>query len=166
MRVTLKGAKDLQDLANDLRRAGGTLRREVAEALREPTKEAERAAKRAIESLRIVGVRTGSRHRFTHVTPGGHIRARIARVIESDVSTSATNPHAQVVVRSERLGNAHNVPWHLESGRVFRHPLPNTRDTWAGSRGGPWFYQSVDEERFARAIQERLDAIADKIERG
>lgn len=165
MRVTLRGERQLRDLARDLRRAKGTLRREMAQALRRPTEQGVRKAKRAIEELNIRGQRKGG-ERFTAPTAGGHIRRRIARVIESSVSTSAEHPHATIVVRNDRLGNARNVPWHLDTGKVFRHPIMGNREAWAASRGAPWFYASIDREQYEKAVDEGLDRVVAQIEKG
>lgn len=166
MRVTIKGERGLRDLARDLRRAKGTVRRELADSLRKPTAAGVRDAKASIAGLSIRGQRTRSRDRFTAPTTGGHIRARIARVIEADVSTSAGNPRAVIVVRNERLGNARNVPWLLDTGKTYRHPIMGNRSAWAGSRGSPWFYSAIDQEAYVREADEALTRIVQKIERG
>lgn len=165
MRVTLRGEKELRALARDLRRAKGHFRQEMARALREPTDKGRKAAKRAIEDLNITGRRKGG-ERFTAITVGGHIRARISRVIESDVSTSTDHPHATIVVRNERLGNARNVPWHLDTGKLFRHPIMGNREAWAASKGAPWFYSSIDRRDYERAIDEGMTRVVEKIEKG
>lgn len=161
----LRGERQLRGLARDLRRAKGTLRREMAQALRKPTERGVRRAKSAIEELNIVGRRKGG-HRFVAPTVGGHIRSRISRVIESSVSTSSDHPHATVVVRNERLGNARNVPWNLDTGKDFRHPIMGNRSAWAASRGAPWFYSSIKEEDYVKAVDEGLDRVVAQIEKG
>lgn len=162
--VTIHGSRELREVAERLRRAKSTIRRDLAQGLRQPTEDGERAAKRAIARLPIRGYRTGATDRFTADLPGGHIRRRIARVIEAKVVTAVGNPRAVIEVRSERLGNAKNLPWLLDTGRRFRHPLPGTRNAWAASSGAPWFYSAIDRGAYASAAAAVVEQTIQRIE--
>jgi hypothetical protein len=166
LNLTIKGSRDLHDVAHSLKRAKGVIRQELAQGLKRSTDKGAAAAKRAILALQIRGFRTSSTHRFHAETAGGHIRSRIARVIESKVSTSSADPVAAIQVRSDRLGNARNVPYHLDSARVFRHPIMGDREHWAGTRGGPWFYTSVDRGEAEKEADAAIGRAAQRLESG
>lgn len=165
--LTVKGQKELQQVAEALRRGKGTLRRELTAAFRAAGKDTLRRVKRNVETMQIRGRRKGGR-RFTAQMPGTNIRRRISRVTEMDISTSAGDPKVRFQVRSDRLGDASEVPWHLDSGKVFRHPIMGNRQAWAGQSGQPWFYHEVkkDLDIFVRECDEAIDRTIQKIEKG
>jgi hypothetical protein len=85
-------------------------------------------------------------------------------VTELEVSTSAGDPRVRFIVRAGRLGNARNLPWHLDSGKVFRHPIMGNRRAWAGQSGKPWFYNEIKKD--IRVFERECDtAIARTIEK-
>jgi hypothetical protein len=152
--LTVAGQAELRAVSERLRRGQGTLRRELTKAFKDAGNQTLRRVKANALSMRIRGRRHGGRP-FTAHTAGGNIRARIARVTELEVSTGGGDPRVKFVVRSDRLGNARNVPFHLDSGKVFRHPIMGNRQAWAGSVGQPWFYKEIKKD---------LDVFADKCE--
>ena len=165
MRIKLRGAERLHVAAKDLRRAGGNVRKEMTTALRNAANPTLRKVKDAAATMTIRGFRTGRPHRFTAHLPGTHIRARVARVVELELSSSAANPHASFVVHNERLGNAKNMPFRLDTGRPFRHPLPgNNRHRWAAVSGEPWFYDNIKADPFEAEIREAIDRVIDQAE--
>jgi hypothetical protein len=164
------GAKDLRDCANDLRRAKGNMRRELTTAVKRAADPTLREVKNAIETLPIRGQRLPprrGRRRFTKVMHGTGIRRRISRVVEVDVATGSGDPRARFVVRTARLGDARNVPWHLDRGRL-RHPIMGNRNAWANQFGKPWFYVTIraSEKRWRREVDQALERVRQQIERG
>jgi len=164
--LTMLGAADLKATAAALRRGKGTLRRELTKAFRDAGQETLKRVKHNAETMRIRGRRKGGR-RFTDHRPGTNIRQRIARVTELEVSTGSGDPRVKFVVRTDRLGDARNLPFHLDSGRVFRHPIMGNREAWAGQSGQPWFYNEIkkDIDVFRRECDEAIDRTIQQIER-
>lgn len=167
LRLTVKGERELRETAQALRRGKGILRRELTQAFRDAGQTTLRRVKANIESMPMRGYRKGGKA-FTQHRAGTGIRHRIARVTELEVSTSAGGPHVRFVVRSDRLGNARNVPFHLDSGRRFRHPIMGNRNAWAGQSGKPWFYNEIREDLdvFAKECDKAIDDTIAAIERG
>jgi hypothetical protein len=164
------GREQLAAVARDLKRAPHRLRQELTQSLKDAAEPVKRDVQQAIQTLSIKGQRIpGAKRRFTKIMPGTGIRRRIARVVEVDVSTSAGNPRARFVVRAERLGNASNVPYHLDSGRL-RHPLMGDREHWANQWATPtgWFYKTITDRRpkFEDEADKALDRTREAIERG
>ena len=143
--LTVAGQAELREISERLRRGQGILRRELTKAFKDAGNRTLRRVKANALTMRIRGRRHGGRP-FTAHTAGGNIRARIARVTELEVSTGSGDPRVKFVVRSDRLGNARNVPYHLDSGRVFRHPIMGNRQAWAGSSGQPWFVKEIKQD--------------------
>ncbi len=166
--LTVKGAAELKRVAEDLRRAKGTLRRELVQAFKQAGQVTLKRVKHNIETMSIRGRRTGRRPTFTDVRPGTAIRARISRVTELDVSSSSGDPHVRFQVVTDRLGNARNVPYHLDSGGTFRHPIMGNRSSWAGQSGKPWFYDEIrsDLDLFADECDKAIDRTIQSIEEG
>ncbi len=164
MRISLHGADRMHLAARDLRRAGGNVRKEFTAALRSAANPTLRKVKSAAATMSIVGFRVPGRPRFRGHLPGGHIRSRIARVVELDLSSSTANPRASFVVRNERLGNAKNVPYLLDTGKVFRHPIPPHKAQWAGIRGEPWFYDNIKAEPFEDEVEKAIDRVVQQAE--
>lgn len=166
--MTIKGADELRDLARDLRRAKGTLRSELTAAFKRAGAPTLKDVKRNVTTMDIKGFRTGAKPTFTASLPRKGLRRRIAAVTELDVSTSAGGPRAQFVVRVDRLGNARTLPWHLDTGKKFRHPIMGNRGRWAASLGKPWFYDTIrsDMPRFEAECDAAIDRTVAKLERG
>ena len=164
--LTVKGQRELKQLAEDLRRAKGTLRRELVQAFKQAGEQTLKRVKHNIETNRIAGRRTGRLPRFTAVMPGTAIRARISRVTQLDISSSAGDPHVRFQVRSDRLGDARNLPFHLDSGKQFRHPIMGNRHSWAAQSGSPWFYDEIksDLKVFEAECDKAIDRTVEKLE--
>lgn len=166
LRLTIKGVGDLRQVAEALRRGKGVLRQELTKAFRDAGKTTLQRVKRNVETMQIRGYRKGGR-RFTDDRPGTNLRRRISRVTEMEISTSAGDPRVRFQVRSDRLGDASEVPWHLDTGRKFRHPIMGNRKAWAASSGKPWFYEEIKKDRdvFERECDEAIDRTIRTIER-
>jgi hypothetical protein len=166
--LTIKGQRELRRVAEDLRRAKGTLRKEMVKAFKQAGQATLKRVKHNIESMTIRGRRTGRRPLFTAHMPGTGIRARISRVTELDISSSAGDPHVRFQVVTDRLGDARNVPYHLDSGKTFRHPIMGNRSSWAGSSGTPWFYDEIKSDRdvFVAECDKAIDRVVEQLERG
>lgn len=145
--LTIKGEAQLRDLARDLRRAKGTLRSELTKAFKTAGAQTLRQVKHNMTSMQIRGYRTGRKPAFAARQPGTGIRARIAAVTEYEVRTGSVGPVVRFQVRTDRLGNARNVPYHLDSAKKFRHPIMGNRSSWAASSGKPWFYDEIKQDR-------------------
>jgi hypothetical protein len=165
--LTIKGQRELQPAANALRGGKGVLRQELTKAFKTAGASTLRKVKRNAETMRIRGRRKGGR-RFRDVRPGTNIRRRISRVTELEVSTSTVDPRVRFVVRTDRLGDARNLPWHFDSGKVFRHPIMGNREAWAGQSGTPWFYDEIRSGRdvFVAESDKAIGRTIDRIEKG
>lgn len=165
--LTIKGERELRRLADDLRRGKGTLRSELTKAFKSAGDATLRRVKRNAETMPIRGRRKGGR-RFVDRRPGTDIRRRIARVTELEVSTSAADPRVRFQVRTDRLGDARNLPWHFDSGKIFRHPIMGNKSAWAGQSGRPWFYNEIrkDEAVFAAECDKAIQRTIEQIEKG
>jgi hypothetical protein len=168
LRLTVRGQRELQDLANDLRRAKGTLRRDLVKAFKDAGQPTLRAVKTNVETMRIRGYRTRSKARFTQSRSGTNLRKRISRVTELEISSSSADPRVSFVVHTDRLGSARNVPWHLDSGKQFRHPIMGNRNAWAASSGTPWFYDEIRNglDLFVAECDRAIEHTIQTIERG
>lgn len=163
--LTVAGQKELREVSERLKRGQGTLRRELTSAFREAGQQTLERVRRNARTMRIRGRRKGGR-RFTDHMAGTDIRNRIARVTELEVSTGAGDPRVKFVVRADRLGNARNLPFHFDSGRVFRHPIMGNRQAWAGQSGEPFFYDEIkrDIDVFAGKCEDAIDRTIQQIE--
>lgn len=166
--LTVKGASELKRVAEDLRRAKGALRRELVQAFKQAGQATLKRVKHNIETMTIRGYRTGRTPQFRAHRPGTRIRQRISNVTELDVSSSAGDPHVRFQVVTDRLGDAHNLPWHLDSGKKFRHPIMGNRESWAANSGKPWFYDEIksDLDLFVAECDKAIDRVVEKLEKG
>lgn len=166
--VGIVGREKLTAVARDLRRGQGRLRRELTQGIKAAAEETLRDVRQAWETMPIRGQRVpGAKRPFVKKMPGTRIRHRIARVTEAEVTTSTSGPRARFVVRSDRLGNARNVPYHLDNGRL-RHPIMGDRHHWANQYGQPTFYKTIRDDRpkFEKQADAALDRTAEAIEKG
>jgi hypothetical protein len=164
--LTVKGAAELKRVAEELRRAKGTLRKELVQGFKTAGQATLKRVKHNIESMDIRGYRTGRKPPFTGRRPGTRIRQRISNVTELDVSSSAGDPHVRFQVVTGRLGDARNVPYHLDSGARFRHPIMGNRESWAANSGKPWFYNEIksDLDLFRDEADKAIDRTIQSIE--
>jgi hypothetical protein len=83
------------------------------------------------------------------------------------VKTGTSAPTLRFVVRTDRLGNARNMPRLLDSGRVFRHPVMGNVHVWAGQKGQPWFRRTVvrDMSKMRAGARTAIDRTVAKIKR-
>lgn len=164
--LTVVGADKLRKTSEALKRGQGTLRKELTQSFKQAGNEVLRRVKANALSMRIRGRRKGGRP-FTAHMPGTAIRARIARVTELEVSSGTNDPRVKFVVRADRLGDARYLPFHFDSGRVFRHPIMGNRQAWAGQSGEPWFYDEIkkDLDVFAAKCDDAIDRTIQQIEK-
>lgn len=166
--LTIKGEAQLRSLARDLRRAKGTMRQELTQAFKRAGEQTLKRVKHNMTTMQIKGYKTGKRPPFTRHMPGTHIRARIARVTELEVRTGSVDPRVRFVVHAERLGDARKIPWHLDSGRKFRHPIMGNRGSWAANSGKPWFYDEIKKDRdlFTAECDKAITRVVEQLEKG
>jgi hypothetical protein len=120
-------------------------------------------------SMQIQGYKTGRKPAFTASTGVKGLRKRIAAVTEYEVRTGTVGPVVRFVVRTDRLGTRQSLPWHLDTGKHFRHPIMGNRSSWAASSGTPWFYDEIKKDRDTFLTDECDQAIARtvaKLEKG
>lgn len=165
--LTVKGSRQLQDLARDLRRGKGTLRSELTQAFKRAGNDTLQRVKQNMLTMPMQGYSVGG-PKFTARMPGTGIRRRIARVTELDVRTGVVGPTVRFEVRTDRLGNAAQLPWHLDSGRRFRHPIMGRRSRWASQSGKPWFRKEIksDLEQFRAECDEAIARTVANLEKG
>lgn len=165
--LTVVGTRELQDLALRLRRARGTLRAELTRAFKEAGKDTLRRVKLNMTTMQIKGYRAGGRQ-FREHRAGKGLRRRIAAVTELEVRTGSDTPRVKFVVRTDRLGDARNLPFHLDSGKRWRHPIMGNRSKWAANSGKPWFYGEIrsDLDVFKAECEKAIEKTIQSIERG
>lgn len=170
MQIRVSGGPELHRLARDLRRAGGTVRQELAAGLREPTKAVERDIKQAIEAADMAGTRTRSRRRFRAVIASKGVRRPTARAVESKVSTSSANPRAEVTLRSTRVPGRIQalIPYWGGLRTRLRHPIMGIKTAWAGQRIPDVWSQAVKKKiaRYRADADASLGRIREMIEKG
>lgn len=140
--LTVLGAGDMREVSERLRKAPIKLRAELFRAFKAAGAPTLRKVKRNIETMDIKGYRARGR-RFTQQRPGTGIRRRISAVTKLDIYTGSADPRMKFIVQSDQLGKAKHVPYHLDSGKRFRHPIMGNRSAWAASSGKPWFYGEI-----------------------
>ena len=71
------------------------------------------------------------------------------------------------VVRTDRLGDARRLPFYLDSGKRWRHPIMGKRGRWASSSGKPWFRKEItsDLKRFEAECERAIDRTVARIGR-
>jgi hypothetical protein len=165
--LTIVGAGQLQDLSRRLRRARGVLRAELTKAFRDAGQDTLKRVKRNMTSMDVKGYRAGGRP-FRERRAGKGLRRRIAAVTELEVRTGSDTPRVRFVVKTGRLGDARNLPFHMDSGKRWRHPIMGNRSKWAASSGKPWFYEEIRSDRaiFEAKCQAAIDKTIQSIERG
>lgn len=165
--LTVLGANDLRELSERLRKAPIKLRAELFRAFKAAGTPTLRRVKRNVETMQIKGYRAGGRP-FKQKRAGTGIRQRISAATELDIYTGSADPRVRFIVHSDRLGKARHVPFHLDSGKRFRHPVMGNRSKWAASSGKPWFYKEIhsDLDLFKAECQKAIDATIRSIERG
>ena len=163
--LTVVGQEKLREVSDRLRRGQGTLRKELTTAFKDAGKETLGRVKRNALSMRIRGRRKGGRPFADHMAGTG-IRARTARVTELEVSSGGGDPRVKFVVRSDRLGNARNLPGYFDSGVTFRHPIMGNRRAWAGQSGEPWFTREIEKDLdiFVAKCEDAIDRTIQQIE--
>lgn len=165
--LTVLGANDLRELSERLRKAPIKLRAELFRAFKAAGAPTLRRVKHNIETMDIKGYRARGRA-FKQHRPGTNIRQRISAATELDIYTGSADPRVKFVVHSKRLGDAQHVPFHLDSGKRFRHPIMGNRSSWAASSGKPWFYKEIrnDLDLFKAECEKAIAATIQSIERG
>jgi len=165
--LTVQGSGDLRELSERLRRAPIKLRSELFRAFKAAGKPTLRRVKHNIESMDIKGYRAGGRP-FTAKQPGTGIRRRISAATKLDIYTGSADPRVKFVVESNRLGDAKNLPFHLDSAKRFRHPVMGNRSKWAANSGKPWFYNEIrkDLDLFKAECEKAIDNTIRQIEAG
>jgi hypothetical protein len=165
--LTVVGTGQLQDLSGRLRRARGTLRSELTKAFKTAGADTLRRVKRNVTTMQIRGYRAGGRP-FREHRSGKGLRRRIAAVTELEVRTGSDAPRVKFVVRTDRLGDARNVPYHMDSGKRWRHPIMGHRGKWASNSGKPWFYKEIrsDLDLFKAECEKAIENTIRQIEAG
>lgn len=165
LRVEVKHQAQFADVARRLKGAKGTIRRDTTAGLTRSVDKVLRKVRRNVETLGMKGFRVRrAKTRFTAKLTGGRIRRGISRVTEGRVSTSRGNPQLDLVVHSDRLGNARNLPGYFDRQKRFRHPVVGNREVWAGQRStSGWFRQPILEE--LPEVRAEVDRQLDKTRR-
>lgn len=148
--LTIKGEQQLRPVARALRRAGDSgLRDELRKAFKAAGQTTLRRVKNNVETMSIRGRRKATGRHFREVRAGNNIRRRISRVTRLQIVTSGSEPKVRFVVDSGQLADikAQRLPWHLDTGKVFRHPVMGNRSVWVGQSGRPWFYDEIKKDR-------------------
>ncbi len=165
--LTVLGAGDMRELSERLRKAPIKLRAELFRAFKAAGNPTLRKVKRNIETMDIKGYRARGRA-FKQQRPGTNIRQRISAVTELDIYTGSADPRVKFIVHSNRLGDAKNLPFLLDSGKRFRHPIMGNRSAWAANSGKPWFYKEIRDglDVFKAESEKAIEATIQSIERG
>lgn len=149
MLLSVQGARDLAQLARDLREAGDPkirkdLRRDIASAMK-PMKAAVQANARAIPAK-------GAGHTG--------LRGDIARATRIRVAASS---HAAVVIEvapSRMPPGKRSLPPRMEGWSRWRHPVYGNRTKWVGQDAHPYFWRGVEPH-----LKDVRDAVIEAVER-
>lgn len=165
-RVQITGEHAVRNMARSIADGPDHLRQHLGRAIRNAAQPTLRAVKRAAETDRIRGFRTGGRPYRGPSTPK-FLRRRIAAAVHLDLSVGSLSPRAQFTVRTAQVG-AGRVPEYIEAGVRWRHPVMGNRHAWASSQGEPFFEKTVQRHRplFERRTNEAVERVARAIERG
>ena len=151
--VTGSGVLDMKLLAARLKEADPALKRELRKNFRD-------AAEPVIGDVQQSILLMPSHH-------DGTLRAGIARTVT--VSTSLTGDG--IAVRVSSLGSRmppgkESLPFHVDSGRGWGHPVFGHRDRWVRQQGKPeWFERPIADNarQFQGAAQQALDETQRKL---
>jgi hypothetical protein len=171
---TITGGRKLRDVAQALRKAGATdLRRELTAALKRAPDPVVKDLKAAVEKVPVVGfpVAGGGAHRsFTMRVPAKRLRVTIARVIESQVTTSGSSPKLTIRVNSARLpASIQSLPRYLDAStrKGWRHPVMGNRQAWVAQQGKRWWWPTIEPHLpgIRAEVDTALDHVREQIER-
>lgn len=167
MRVTLAGGAKFRDLARDIRRAKGTLRRDVAQALRAATTPLVKELQQATLHADLHGFPGSGPDRFTgHVASKG-VRRPMSRAISGDVSTSAADPRARVILDVAKVPPRIRalVPYFAGKHRL-RHPLMGNRSAWFAQHAPNVWWPIINrhERDYVRKVDDALDKARQRME--
>jgi len=171
LRFRLRGQGELRDLSRDLRRAADKdLRAELIQGLKAANEPMVRRLKKAFETARIRGMRKpGAKRRFTDVIPSKGLRRPMARAIEGQVRTSGSDPRAQLVLREDRVPvRIRPLIPKFAGASPFRHPIMGNRGAWASQSIEDSWWPTIRPHigDYRREVEQAVDRVADKIERG
>lgn len=169
IQLRVYGEDQLDDIAQGLRRAPGTLRRDLTQGVRRAARPAAQAVKAAIVSADVSGRRTGARKRFTARIVAPPLRARIARAVEADISTSAGGPRVVFRLREGSIPmRARPLVKYIAGGSTrWRHPIMGRRSRWASQNAPNVWWRTLRPQlrRFRSEVDQALQRTADAIER-
>lgn len=165
IRVRVHGEDNLIDMARAVDEGPNHLREHLGRAVRRAGQATLREVKRAAQTTRIRGYRTGGRPYRGPSTSKG-LRRRIADAVDLDLHVGSLSPRAQFMLRTARVG-AGRVPEYIEAGVRWRHPVMGNRRAWAASKGEPFFERTIERNRalFERRLSEATTRVARAIER-
>jgi hypothetical protein len=173
---TISGGRKLRDVALALRKAGATdLRRELTAALKRAPEPVVKDLKAAVEKVPVVGfpaaMGAARRNRsFTMRTPAKNLRVTIARVIESQVTTSGSSPKLTIRVNAARLpASIQSLPRYLDASnrKGWRHPVMGNRQVWVNQQGKKWWWPTIEPhlKNIRAEVDTALDHVREQIER-
>lgn len=164
--IRLHGEDDLADVARRLRRGDGVLRRQLRSALTAAARPAVADLKRAITVADVSGRRTGRRPPFRARIAAPPLRSRLARAVESEISTSAGGPRVEIRLREGSLpARPRRLAKYIVGGAGrWRHPIMGRRSAWA-SQNAPNVWWKVLRRHLPRFRSEVDDAVADTARR-
>lgn len=168
IQLRVYGEDRLGDIARSLRRADGTLRRDLTQGVRRAADPAVRAVKAAIVTADVSGRRTGARKRFTAHVAAPPLRARIARAVEVDISTSSAGPRVVFRLREGSIPmRVRPLVKYIAGGSTrWRHPIMGRRSRWASQNAPNVWWKTLRPQlaRFRREVDQALERTADAIE--
>lgn len=164
-RFQVLGEQRLISMARAVDDGPNHLREQLGRAVQRAARATLRDVKRAAQTNRIRGYRTGGRPYVGPSAPKG-LRARLAAAVHLDLDVGSLSPRAQFMMRSRQVG-AGLVPEYIEAGVIWRHPIMGNRHAWAASKGEPFFEKNVERNRplFERRLEEATERVARAIER-
>jgi hypothetical protein len=151
VRVTVRDSADLKAVSKQLRQVadGKALRKELTGGIRDALKPVLAQVKSAYGS--------------------GRIRSHLRRASRIEVRTSGRMAGARLRVDGRKMPDQmKSLPAMWEGLTRWRHPVFGDRETWVQQDSHPTFYRIVtpQEDRVGRAIDQVLEDVRDKLERG
>lgn len=166
--LRIRGEDQLAEVARRLRRGDQVLRGELLEGLRTAARPAVADIKRAISTADVSGRRTRSRRRFTARIVAPPLRARIARAVESDISTGGGDPRVTIRLREGSIPVRARlvVKYIVGSASRWRHPIMGRRSTWVSQNAPNVWWKTLQPHlpRFRAQVDRAVSDTARQLE--
>jgi hypothetical protein len=175
MDIELKAGAEFEAVRERIRKAPADIRKQINQGLRQATRPAEDALKRAVQGGTSKGTKGGgskqrqadraSRSKRGTASKTGHgLRKNIAKGITRKISYSGSRSGVRIRADSKYLPASQKSLVKATNKGNWRHPVHGT-DIWVGQTFDPanWFDNTMDRE--GPPVRERISDIANQVMR-